>query len=77
MCHERDKTVNHVYFEKEMRNQVLLLERTSMSRQSLNSMLSNELRICLEVLDESIREEEANLIVEKFIQQLINSETNP
>jgi len=66
--------LKHTYFEKSMRNQVLLLERTSMSRQSLNSILSNELRRRLEVLDDHISDEEANLVIEKFVQQMVNSE---
>ena len=44
--------LKHTYYEKSMKNQVLLLERTSMSRQSLYSILSNELRRRLETLDE-------------------------
>ena len=59
------------YFEKSMRNQVLLLERTSMSRQSLNSILSNELRRRLEVLDDQIREEETNLLIYDGLEELL------
>ena len=53
MWQEKD-CIKHSYFEKSMRNQVLLLERTSMSRQSLISILSNELTRRLEVLDEKM-----------------------
>ena len=59
-----------------MRNQVLLLERTSMSRQSLISILSNELTRRLEVLDEKMEKEETIAVIDKFIQQLVNSEFN-
>ena len=45
-----------------------------MSRQSLYSILSNELHRRLEVLDEMISEEEMVEVVNKFIQQLVNSE---
>ena len=50
--------LKHTYFEKGMRNQTLLLERTSMSRQSLFSILSNELRRRLETLDEKLEKKE-------------------
>ena len=69
--------LKHTYFEKTMRNQILLMERTSMSRQSLYSILSNELNRRLEVLDEKISKEEMVEVVDKFIQQLVNSEFKP
>ena len=47
-----------------------------MSRQSLYSILSNELRRRLEVIDEKISEIEKVRVVYKFIQQLVNSEYN-
>ena len=40
--------LKHTYFEKGMKNQTLLLERTSMSKNSLYSILSNEMRRRLE-----------------------------
>ena len=67
----------HTYFEKAMRNQILLVERTAMSKQSLFSILGNELSRWLEVLDEKISEKEMVEVVNKFIQQLINSEFKP
>ena len=66
--------LKHTYFEKSMRNQTLLLERTSRSRQSLISILSNELTRCMEVLDERLEKDEIIAVINKFIQQLINSE---
>ena len=42
--------LKHTYFDKVMRNQVLLVERIFMSRQSLISILSNELRRRMEVI---------------------------
>ena len=66
--------IHHSYFEKSMRNQTLLLERTSMSRQSLISILSNELTRRLEVLDERLSNNEVIAVINKFTQQLVNSE---
>ena len=59
-----------------MRNQTLLLERTAMSRQSLISILSNELTRRLEVLDEKLDRNEVIAVIDKFTQQLVNSEFN-
>ena len=42
------------YFDKVMRNQVLLVERIFMSRQSLISILSNELRRRMEVISQDL-----------------------
>ena len=68
--------LKHTYFEKSMRNQVLLVERTAMSRQALYNVLSNELRRRMEVLDEEISEKDMLEVVERFVQQLVNSEFN-
>ena len=66
--------IRHSNFEKSMRNQTLLLERTSMSKQSLINILSNELSKRLEVIDVELDNEEVIAVVNKFIQQLVNSE---
>ena len=57
-----------------MKNQTLLLERTSMSRQSLYSILSNELRRRLETLDDELGQAQTVGVIDKYIQQLVNSE---
>ena len=69
-----EECIKHSYFEKSMRNQTLLLERTSMSRQSLFSILSNELTRRMEVLDERLEKSEIIAVIDKFVQQLVNSE---
>ena len=66
--------IKHTYFEKAMKNQTLLLERTSMSRQSLYSILSNELRRRLETLDDELGPAQTVGVIDKYIQQLVNSE---
>ena len=71
---EGESSLEHSYFEKEMRNQTLLVERTSMSRQSIMAIMSNELVRRLDVLDENLEKEEVLSVVEKYIQQLVNSE---
>ena len=67
------RKIHYSYFEKEMRNQVLVMERTAMSRQSIMSIMSNELMRRLQVVDESLEIEESINIVEKYVQQLVNS----
>ena len=69
------KGINHSYFEKTMRNQTLVVERSSMGRQALMSIMSNELVRRLEVLGE-LDQNEIDNIIDKYIQQLINSEYN-
>ena len=66
--------LHHTYYEKEMKNQTLLLERTSMSRQSLYSILSNEMRRRLETLDDKLSQAETIGVVDQYTQQLINSD---
>ena len=69
-----EEGIAHSYFEKQMRNQVLLVERSAMGKQSLFAILSNELRRRLEVLDEKLPLNEKIQVVNKFTQQLVNSE---
>ena len=68
--------MEHTYFEKQMKNQVLLVERSSISRNQLMSIMSNEMRRRLEVIGEKVPKEEKNKVVNKYIQQLINSDYN-
>ena len=68
---EKDGLKN-TYFEKEMCNQTVLLGRTSISRQSIISILSNELRRRLETLDETLSQQETVAIIDKYIQQPMN-----
>ena len=69
------KGINHSYFEKSMRNQTLVVERSSMGRQALMSIMSNELVRRLDVLGE-LDQNEIDSVIDKYIQQLINSEYN-
>ena len=68
------RKIHHSYYEKPMRNQTLVMERTAMGRQSIMSIMSNELMRRLQVIDESLHLQETINIVEKFVQQLVNSE---
>ena len=69
------KGINHSYFEKTMRNQTLVVERSSMGRQALMSIMSNELVRRLDVLGE-LEQSEIDSVIDRYIQQLINSEYN-
>ena len=51
-----------------------MVERSAMGKQSMFAILSNELRRRLEVLDNKLPHSEKIEIVNKFIQQLVNSE---
>ena len=70
---EEEWGVNHSYFEKEVKSQVLLMERSAMSKNSKFSIMSNELKRRLEVLNEKIGKAEKIQIVNKYTQQLKNS----
>ena len=71
---EGENSLEHSYYEKGMRNQTLVMERTSMSKQSIMSIMSNELVRRLEVLGNKIEHSEKMKVVEKYVQQLVNSE---
>ena len=71
-----EKGIEHTYFEKSMKNQTLVMERSSISRQQLMSIMTNELRRRLEVIGENIPQEEKNRIVNVYTQQLKNSGYN-
>ena len=68
------RIISRMSSEKQMRNQVLLVERSAMGKQSMFAILSNELRRRLEVLDSNLPQSEKVEIVNKFVQQLVNSE---
>ena len=70
---EEEWGISHSYYEKEMRSQVLLMERSAMSAQSKYSIMTNELRRRLEVLHDKIEVREKLEIVNKYTQQLVNS----
>ena len=70
------KGLHYSYFEKKMRNQVLVMERTAMGRQSIMSIMTNELMRRLQVIDDKLEIDETIKVVEQYIQQLINSEYN-
>ena len=69
----KDK-IEHSYFEKSMKNQTLLMARTSMCRHQILNIMSNELIRRLEMVDKVISQNEKNEIVNKYVQQLVNSE---
>ena len=59
-----------------MRNQVLMMERSSIGEQAKYNIMSKELRRRLEVLSVDLPGTEVNQIVNKYIQQLTNSGYN-
>ena len=59
-----------------MKNQTLLVERSAMGRHSLMGIMSNELVRRLEVLHEDLPQREIDEVVNKYTQQLVNSEFN-
>ena len=69
-----ERGIEHTYFEKHMKNQTLLMERSSLSRQQKMSIMTNELRRRLEVIGENLPQKEKNGIVDQYTQQLLNSE---
>ena len=68
-----EEGIIHDYYEKDMKNQVLLMERSAIGRQQLMSIMSNELRRRLIVIRDEIPQNERNLVVAKYTQQLVNS----
>ena len=69
-----DIGIEHTYYEKTMKNQTLLMERSSLGTQQKMSIMTNELQRRLEVIGENLPQIERNEIVEKYTKQLINSE---
>ena len=66
--------IEHTYFEKTMKNQTLLMERSSLGRQQKMSIMTNELRRRLETLDDNLSQNETISVMDHYIQQLVNSE---
>ena len=62
------RCIHHSYYEKEMRNQVLVMERTAMVKQSIMSIMCNELMRRLQVIDENLPLKETINVVEKYVQ---------
>jgi len=65
--------ISHSYYEKDVRSQVLLMERSAMSKHSKFSIMANELKRRLEVLNEKIDGAEKVKIIDRYVQQLKNS----
>ena len=63
---EGEKGLEHSYFEKSMRNQTLVVERTAMGRHSIMNIMSNELIRRLEVLDENLEKKEILSVIDKY-----------
>ena len=71
---EEDGSVNHTYFEKDMRTQLLIPERSAMSQKQKMSILSNELvRRMSNICIEKVGLEEKKMVVDQFRGQLKNS----
>ena len=68
---EEEWGIAHSYYEKEVRLQIMLMERSAMSNQSKFSINTNEMRRRLEVLHESISLKEKVQIIDKYRQQLV------
>ena len=71
-----DCGIEHTYYEKAMKNQILVVERSAIGRQPLMSIMTNEVRRRLEVIGASVSQNEHDKIVDKYTQQLVNSEYN-
>ena len=71
-----DYRIEHTYYEKAMKNQNLVVERSAIGRQQLMSIMTNEVRRRLEVIGASVSQNEHDKIVDKYTQQLVNSEYN-
>ena len=65
--------LSHSYFEKDVRSQILLMERSAMSNNSKYSIMTNELRRRFEVMHDRVDFKEKITIVNKYTQQLLNS----
>ena len=72
----QEKLNMHSYFQKHMRNQTLVMERTAMGRQAVMSIMTNELTRRLQVLDERLDKNEVIEVIDKYVQQLKNSGFN-
>ena len=66
--------LSHSYYEKSMKNQTLVMSRSALGRQQIMNIMSNELIRRLEVTSSDLDQCELNSIVDKYTQQLVNSE---
>ena len=73
---EGEHGLMHSYFEKSMKNQTLVVERSALGRQNIMSIMSNEMQRRLEVIDENLCQSEKDAVIDKYTQQLVNSEFN-
>ena len=63
----------HSYFEKSMKNQYTIMQRTAMSEQQKMSILGNELVRRLSNIHREVVKEELEPVTEHYISQLKNS----
>ena len=71
---EEDGSLNHTYFEKDMRSQLVIPEKSAMAMSQKISILSNDLvRRLSNINVEKVEEEEKVRVVEHFITQLKTS----
>ena len=69
-----DSGISHTYFEKVMKNQTLIVHRSALGRNQVMNIMSNELIRRLEVTSSDLEIDDKISIVDKYTQQLINSE---
>ena len=69
-----EKGLMHTYYEKLMKNQTLIVERSAIGKQQVMNIMSNELIRRLEVTSSDLEQSELNKIVDVYTQQLVNSE---
>ena len=58
-----DKGIEHTYYEKSMKNQILVMERSALSRQQIMRIMTNEVRRRVEVIGANVSQNEANEIM--------------
>jgi hypothetical protein len=71
-----DGIIYHSYFEKEMKSQFTIMQRTAMSEHQKMSILSNELVRRLSNIHREVVEEEIHEVIEHYVTQLKNSGYN-
>ena len=59
-----------------MKNQVLMIEKSSIGRQAMMSIMSNEMRRRLEVLHHELPIKEKIKVIDMYTAQLVNSGYN-
>jgi hypothetical protein len=68
-----DGKILHTYYEKPMRNPMVLMERSAMSEHQIYSIMSNEIIRRLSNVSHGMSKEEKVQIVDKYARQLKNS----